>query len=161
MKIGTLLHDNDPRRKSRILKVTGHGVTTASGLHHVRAQPVGGGREVAIACRRIYADGRLRSSGFSVVETAIHPTEEDPILALVGKPIWLLRGSRGSHAGPGSFRRVRAILDGVDGHLFYASLLEDDAYATVAPFKRGECGIWHGRSFVEPMANQAEGARDD
>jgi len=152
MKIGTLLRDNDPRRKNRILKVTAHGVTTTMGLEHVRAQPVGGGREVAIACRRIYGDERQRSRGFSVVESEIQFAEEDPMLALIGKPIWLLRGARGRHAGLGSFRRVRATLDRIEGHVVHATLLENDPLATVEPFETGQNGIWHGRSFVMPMS---------
>ena len=156
-----MLQDNDPRRPGRILEVTGHGVTTAMGLDHVHARPVGGGREVAIACRRIYADARPRSRGFSVVDEAMPPAREDPLRAHIGKPVWLLRGARGRDSGPGHFRRVRAILDGVVGDLVHATLLEDDAEATVEPFKTGKRGIWHGRSFVEPLPDQTEGVRDD
>lgn len=156
-----MLQDNDPRRPGRILEVTGHGVMTAMGLEHVYARPVDGGRQVAIACRRIYADTRPRSRGFSVIDEAMPLEHQDPLRALIGKPVWLLRGARGRDSGPGHFRRVRAILDGVDGELVHATLLEDDAEATVEPLKKGERGIWHGRSFVEPLPDQAEGVRND
>ena len=161
MRIGTLLHDNDPRRQHRILEVTGHGVTTTMGLERVHARPVGGGREVSIACRRIYQDGRLRARGFSVLADTERASRPESMRALIGKPVWILRGSRGRNEGPGCFREVRAMLDDIEGELVHATLLQDDPHAVVGPYKTGEQGIWHGRSFVRPLNDRLEGANRD
>lgn len=48
---------------------------------------------------------------------------------------------------------MRARLDRVDHVNVFATLLEDDSDETVAPFKAGEAGIWHGHSFVETSAD--------
>lgn len=67
---------------------------------------------------------------------------------LIGKEVLIIRGSRGKSSGPGRERAVRCMLDAVDGQMVHATLLEDDPDATVAPWRCGDSGTWHGRSFV-------------
>jgi hypothetical protein len=75
----------------------------------------------------------------------------------VGDEVILIRGSRGRgpDSGPGFERQVRARYLGGNGPLdLKCELLEDDPHATVAPFKAGEVGIWHGESFIKPVHKQ-------
>jgi hypothetical protein len=52
---------------------------------------------------------------------------------------------------------VRAVYLGAQGCMVKCRLLEDDTGATVPPFRAGECGWWHGRSFIEgPITKDAE-----
>ena len=66
----------------------------------------------------------------------------------VGQETSLLRGSRGRQEGQGHERRVRAQLVSADPCYVHAVLLEDDPVATIAPFRAGEAGVWHGLSFI-------------
>lgn len=67
--------------------------------------------------------------------------------------ITLIRGSRGRgpESGPGYERRLRARYIGAHGNMVQCQLLEDDPAASVPPYKAGEIGWWHGRSFVEQI----------
>lgn len=73
------------------------------------------------------------------------------LISRVGQEVFILRGSRGRVEGPGHERKVRARLDRVGRVCINATLLEDDPHATVAPFKAGHQGVWHGHSFVVPL----------
>jgi hypothetical protein len=66
MKLGDTIIDNDPRMKGRILVIESFGVTTVHGPQSVRARDQSG-RTFSIATRRIYADGKPRRSGFTLV----------------------------------------------------------------------------------------------
>ena len=70
----------------------------------------------------------------------------------IGEEVVLIRGSRGRPlgSGPGHERCLRARLDAFQAGTVYCTLLEDDPNATVAPFKSGESGVWHGLSFIRP-----------
>lgn len=57
MKVGDFIVDNDPRMKGRRLEVVGTGV------EHVLARD-SGGRKFMILQRRIFSDGKTRTSGF-------------------------------------------------------------------------------------------------
>lgn len=70
---------------------------------------------------------------------------------LLGQEVLIIRGSRGKTDGPGRERAVRCMLDAVEGQMVHATLLEDDPDATVAPWRCGDTGTWHGRSFVRPL----------
>lgn len=146
MKIGDRIRDNDPRSNHRVLTITGFGMVTEAGVQRVRAKPVNG-REVSIGTARIYADGKPRRTGFSVVTD-----DDDQVREMIGMEIKLIRGSRGRTQGPGMEREVRAVLDGVENGMVFATLLEDDPMATVKPTKAGDSGVWHGLSFVKGLA---------
>ncbi|GIK74550.1 MAG: hypothetical protein BroJett021_35380 [Chloroflexota bacterium] len=68
-----------------------------------------------------------------------------------GDEVTLIRGSRGrgAESGPGFERRLRARYVGARKNMVRCILLEDDPHATVPPYKAGDAGWWHGRSFVE------------
>ena len=146
IKVGDQLKDNDPRCSYRVLTVTALGMKSTTGVAFVRARSAAG-REVSISTRRIHSDGKVRKSGFSLIST-----DPPALAAFVGREVVLVRGSPGRKEGPGRERRVRARLDKIDPLNVWATLLEDDPDATVAPFKAGEAGIWHGHSFVETSA---------
>lgn len=143
IKVGDQLKDNDPRSSHRVLTITSLGMVTENGPQSVRGKGRAG-PEVSIAVRRIHCDGKARRSGFDLV-----PTDPPALMQYVGREVILVRGSRGRLEGAGRERRLRARLDKVEHVNVYATLLEDDPEATVAPFKAGESGIWHGHSFVE------------
>jgi len=65
MKVGDLLHDNDPRMQPRTLKVVDLGVLTENGWDRVQAEDRQG-RRYWIATRRIHSDGKQRRSGFTL-----------------------------------------------------------------------------------------------
>jgi hypothetical protein len=71
----------------------------------------------------------------------------------VGDEVVLVRGARGRgpESGPGCERAIRALYVGGNRFNVYCELLEDDPHATVAPFKSGERGLWHGYSFIRAL----------
>jgi hypothetical protein len=73
-----------------------------------------------------------------------------------GDEVILTRGSRGRgpDSGPGFERELRARYIGARGNTVYCELLEDDPFATVAPFRKGGRGHWHGRSFIRSKEKQ-------
>jgi len=73
-----------------------------------------------------------------------------------GDVVILTRGSRGRRSGPGHEREVLARYIGAKNIMVYCELLEDDPDATTAPFKAGERGIWHGRSFIRKVEKNAQ-----
>ncbi len=150
IKVGDQLQDNDPRRSPRLLTIMSLGQSSKAGLQSVRAKGRAG-PEVSISVSRIHCDGKTRRSGFDIVFLEpLEPLEPPALARLVGQEVVLVRGSSGRQEGLGHERRVRARLDRVDGTNVHATLLQDDPYATTAPFKAGEAGLWHGHSFVEP-----------
>jgi len=74
MKNGDLIQDNDPRSYSgkRILKVLegcelpSQQYVIAQGVHNNRTL---WGKQVRIAKRRIYGDGKVRKSGFTILKS--------------------------------------------------------------------------------------------
>ena len=70
-----------------------------------------------------------------------------------GQVVTLLRGSRGRDTGLGCGRRVRARLQSATPYAIHAVLLQDDQLASVAPFKAGEAGVWHGLSVLSEIAD--------
>lgn len=77
-----------------------------------------------------------------------------------GDEVTLIRGrrGRGPESGPGFQRKLRARYISGDRFHVCCTLLEDDPDATVAPYKAGEDGYWHGASFIEPiLAARKEG----
>ena len=65
MKVGDLLHDNDPRMTGRVLTIVGNGLMTERGLTSVRAKDRAG-RTFSIAVKRIHIDGKKRRYGFTL-----------------------------------------------------------------------------------------------
>lgn len=144
------LLDNDPRvTYRRTLTIESLCLRADGTLEKVAARERPGSQLVRISAARIFASGKPRRSGFTLL-----PAEplEPRVAALLGKDILLNRGSAARTVGPGCDRQVRARLDQVDGIMVYATLLEDDPWATVAPFKAGEAGAWHGLSFIGSAA---------
>lgn len=65
---------------------------------------------------------------------------------------WAHHGVRRTRSA-GCERNVRARLDSVSTFDVFATLLEDDPIATIAPFKAGESDVWSGHSFVDVEAS--------
>lgn len=144
------LRDNDPRvTYTRVLTIEEVLPAGDGKPARVAARESGYGRRVYIACSRIFPDsGTPRRSGF----THLPPPELSPaIKKLLGQEIVLRRGSRGRATGQGCERTVCARLDRVDGIMVFATLLEDDPMASLAPFKANESGLWHGLSFIDNL----------
>jgi hypothetical protein len=68
-----------------------------------------------------------------------------------GDVVILTRGSRGRSQGPGHEREIKARYIGARGGMVFCELLEDDPMATTHPFKAGDRGVWHGRSFIRAL----------
>lgn len=77
-------------------------------------------------------------------------------LGLIGKPIWLRRGSARRASGLGRNRLVLARLDCVIGTNVWATLLQDDPGASVAPFAAGHQGVWFGEAFIHGPAYEVD-----
>lgn len=146
---GDRLKDNDKRvTYNRVLTIEGLHRATDGSLEKVSARERPGGQLVRISVKRIFAEGKARASGF----TLIRQEPLDPrMVALLGEEIRLRRGGRGRTVGPGCDRLVRARLDRVEGSNVFATLLEDDPLATTDPKLAGESGIWHGLSFIDNL----------
>lgn len=148
---GDQLKDNDKRvTYNRVLTIEGLQRAADGSLEKVSARVRPGGQLVRISVKRIYAEGKVRASGF----TLLRQKPLDPrIVALLGEEIRLRRGGRGRTVGPGCERLVRARLDRLDGHNVFATLLEDDPLATTDPKRTGESGVWHGLSFIDNLTS--------
>ena len=64
MKVGDLLHDNDPRMQPRTLKVVDFGVSGKRVLAEDHR-----GRQFRIAQHRIFSDGKKRRGGYTLEVT--------------------------------------------------------------------------------------------
>lgn len=151
LKAGDRLKDNrDPHIKTfRTLSVVSVTADSAGVVTAVQARQHSAARLVTIGAKSIHPQDSTRRTGFTILA---RPPVDERIVALLGQPITLHRGSRSRTSGPGCNRFVSARLDRVEGIMVFATLLQDDPMAGTAPYKSGESGMWHGLSFVKELA---------